>query len=56
MSNNMDYIKEYNKEHYVRVQAYLKPDEVKELEKELKRLGITKTQFIRDAIKDLKNK
>lgn len=56
MSNNINYIKGYNKEHYIRLQVYLKPDEMKELEQELKRLGLTKSQFIKDAIKDLKKK
>ena len=56
MSNNIDYIKGYNKEHYVRLQVYLKPDEMEELEKELNRLGLTKSQFIKDAIKELKKK
>ena len=54
--NNKEYIKDYNKTHYERFRVYLKPEEMRELEKEIKRLGITKAEFLRNAIKDLKTK
>ena len=56
MSNNIEYIKKYNKEHYKRFRVYLTPEEMDYLEQELKRLGLTKSQFLKDAIKELKNK
>ena len=56
MSNNIEYIKNYNKEHYKRFRVYLTPEEMDELEKQLKRLGLTKPQFLKNAIKELKNK
>lgn len=53
MSN---YTQEYNKKHYKQLKVQLKPDEMKQLDEQLKRLNISKVQFIRDAIKDLINK
>ena len=56
MEKKIQYIKEYNKEHYVRLQVYLKPSELEELEHHLKRLGISKSQFVKNAIKSLRNR
>ena len=56
MSNNIEYIKEYNKTHYKRFRVYLTPEEMDELEELLDKLGISKAQFLKDAIKELKNK
>ena len=56
MSNNIEYIKEYNKQHYKRFRVYLTTQEMEELEKELARLGLTKPQFLKNAIKELKKK
>lgn len=54
--NNIKYINEYNKSHYKQLKVQLQPEEYKVLEQELNRLKLTKIQFIRDAIQDLKNK
>lgn len=56
MSNNIEYINEYNKTHYKRFRAYITPEEMEELEQKLKLLGMTKPQFLRKAIKELKVK
>lgn len=52
--NQMEYIKEYNKEHYKTFKVDLKKDEWEEIDSLLKEKGITKAQFIRDAIERLK--
>lgn len=56
MSNKIKYITGYNKEHYKQLKVYLTPEEMTELESQLKRLNISKVQFVRDAIKELKKK
>jgi len=48
------YIQEYNKEHYKTFKVDLKKEELQELNELLKKEGLTKAQFLRDAIKDLK--
>ena len=52
--NQMKYIKEYNKDHYKTFKVDLKKDEWEEIDSLLKEKGITKAQFIRDAIERLK--
>lgn len=53
--NQQKYIQEYNKEHYKTFKVDLKVEEWEELELLLKNKGITKAQFLRDAIKKLKH-
>lgn len=48
------YKQQYNKEHYKAFKVDLKKEELELLEKKLKEKGITKAQFLRDAIKNLK--
>lgn len=52
--NQKKYIIEYNKEHYKAFKVDLKVEELEELEKLLKEKGITKAQFLREAIHNLK--
>lgn len=52
--NQQQYIKEYNQEHYKTFKVELKKEEKEELDELLKKLGITKASFLRDAIKNLK--
>lgn len=56
MNNKIKYITGYNKEHYKQLKVYLTPEEMAELESQLKRLNISKVQFVRDAIKELRKK
>ena len=55
-TNQQKYIQQYNKEHYKAFKVDLKVEELEELESILKSKGITKAQFLRNAIKDLKKK
>jgi len=55
MSNNIQYIKEYNKKTYKRLQTYLTKEKMEEFEKALKRNNLTKAQFINKAINQLIN-
>lgn len=48
------YIQEYNKEHYKTFKVDLKKEELQELNELLKKEGLTKAQFLRDAITALK--
>lgn len=48
------YLQKYNKEHYSRFLVDLKTEELEELNKLLKEKQITKADFLRNAIKDLK--
>lgn len=48
------YKQEYNKEHYKEFRAYLKLEEMQELESLLKKLNKTKAQFLRESIDKLK--
>ena len=52
--NQQKYIQEYNKEHYKAFKVDLKVDELKELEALLKKNNLSKAQFLRDAIENLK--
>lgn len=53
--NQQKYIQEYNKEHYKEFRVNMKIDEIKELEKLLKDNHLTKAQFLRNAIDELKH-
>lgn len=51
--NQQKYIQEYNKEHYKTFKVDLKKDEYDKLDSYLKSKGISKAQFLRNAmIKD----
>jgi len=52
---NKEYKIKYNKEHYKAFKVDLKIEELEELEKILKKENITKAQFLRNAIKNIKN-
>ena len=54
--NQIKYIQEYNKKHYKTFKVDLKKEELEELEKILQEKGISKAQFLRDAIKLAKEK
>lgn len=53
--NQAKYIQEYNKEHYKTFKVDLKVEEMQELETMLTSLHLTKAQFLRNAIKELKH-
>ena len=53
--NQFKYTQEYNKEHYKPFKVDLKKEELEQLEKLLKKKGLTKAQFLRDAIQKLKS-
>lgn len=53
--NQQKYIQQYNKEHYKTFKVNLKQKEWDELEAILKQKGLSKAQFLRLAIKDLKH-
>lgn len=55
MGNNIQYIKEYNKKTYKRLQTYLTKEKMEEFEEALKRNNLTKAQFINKAINLLIN-
>lgn len=48
------YIQEYNRKHYKAFKVDLRIDELEELNGILKKEGLTKAQFLRKAIADLK--
>ncbi len=48
--NESKYKQQYNKEHYRTFKVDLKKEELDKLEQILKELGLTKAQFLRDAI------
>lgn len=52
--NQNEYINNYKKEHYSPVKITLKKDEKVELDRLLKIKGITQTEFLRNAIEQLK--
>lgn len=54
-NNQLKYIQEYNKEHYKAFKVDLKVQELDELEALLQKKGLSKAQFLRNAIKDLKH-
>lgn len=51
--NQLEYIKNYDKEHYSRFSAKLKKEEFQELNDILKKNNLTKSDFIRQAKKIL---
>lgn len=48
--NESKYKQQYNKEHYRTFKVDLKKEELDKLEQLLKELGLTKAQFLRNAI------
>lgn len=52
--NQQKYIQEYNKSHYKTFKVDLRNEEMEELETILTSLQLTKAQFLRNAIKSLK--
>ena len=54
--NQNEYVNEYKKKHYSPLKINLKKEEKEELDKLLAEEGLTQTQFIRNAIADLKAK
>jgi len=53
--NQQKYIQEYNKSHYKTFKVDLRNEEMEELETILTSLQLTKAQFLRNAIKELKH-
>lgn len=53
--NQGKYIQQYNKEHYRTFKVDLKKEEFDRLEELLKEKGLTKAQFLRDAIEKIKS-
>lgn len=54
--NQNEYVNQYKKEHYSQLKVNLKKSEKEELDKLLAEEQLTQTQFIRNAIADLKAK
>lgn len=54
MKVNQKYINEYNRTHYKQFKVALLPAEYNELEALLKKLGMSKVQFVREGLKCLK--
>lgn len=54
--NQQQYIKQYNQTHYKTFKVELKKEEKEELDELLKSLSMTKAAFLRNAIKELKEK
>lgn len=52
--NQQKYIQEYNKKHYKEFRVNMKIEEMQELEELLSKVKITKAQFLKKAIEDLK--
>ena len=50
--NQNKYIQQYNKEHYKAFKVDLRKEEYEALELYLRKIGITKAQFLRQAMKD----
>lgn len=53
--NQLEYIKEYNKEHYKAFKVDLKKEELDNINKLLKENNMTKADFLRLSIKALKD-
>lgn len=53
--NQAKYIQQYNKEHYKTFKVDLKIEEMEKLERLLTKKGLSKAQFLRNAIKELEN-
>lgn len=47
--NQLEYIKEYNKQHYKDFKAKLKKEDYEEIEKIRKQTKLNKTQFIKET-------
>lgn len=54
--NQNEYINDYKKKHYKQFRVDLKTEDMEELNVLLKGLGLTKSQFLKNAIQDLKQK
>lgn len=54
--NPTKYKQEYSKQHYKTFKVDLKVEEMEQLNKLLKEIGLTKAQFLREAIQNLKKK
>lgn len=54
--NQSEYIKQYNKDHYLTFKVDLKKEEKLELDELLKKSNLTKAQFLKNAIDELRNK
>lgn len=52
--NQNEYIKQYKKEHYSPLKINLKKEEKKELDELLREINMTQTEFVRNAIENLK--
>ena len=52
--NQKEYINNWKKQHKAQFKVDLNKDEKEELDKLLEEKGITKAQFLRDSIKQLK--
>lgn len=52
--NQNEYIKQYKKEHYSPLKINLKKEEKKELDELLREKNMTQTEFVRNAIENLK--
>lgn len=52
--NQSKYIQDYQREHYSIFKVKLKKDEKKELDELLKNANLNQAQFLRNAIKNLK--
>lgn len=52
--NFQEYQNQYDKEHYFAFKVKLKKEEKKELDDLLDKLGMTKAEFLRNAIEELK--
>lgn len=54
--NQKKYIQQYNKDHYKTFKVDLKIEELEELNQLLKKMKLSKADFLREAIRQLKNK
>lgn len=54
--NQKEYIQNYQKEHYATFKVDLKKEEKIELDSLLEKNNLTKAQFLRNAIQELKKK
>lgn len=52
--NQKEYIQKYNKDHYSTFKVDIKKEEMEELNILLEQLNLSKAQFLRNAINDLK--
>ena len=54
--NQKEYIKNFHKQYYLQFKVDLKKEEKEELDKLLLEKNLTKSQFLRNAIEELKKK